>query len=907
MANLTNHINFNTSWGGGGDVTAGDAIRIDAGNEVNVKFDGTSITLNNNGELQSTGGSEVEAWDAIRIDDGTEVNVKFDNTSITLNENWELQATLPIHCIEDYPATVEWEIIINGCGCTAGELYRAVDDSDYYPENTKYFSIGQTQTKILSPETGKRFYFKRTEQKNAYTVTKVHDYKTNYNRYSDIYDDEVLCSADILDSVVAEIMTWSHNDHVLNLVLHNTIRTDSYYKSHWWFKYTSPIDWTTCYWQALHSSAELTEAWWTTNQVTRFENSIVTAIQSIDPTILNVTQFFSKYSVINSIAEEYHLYWHNIIIADNSTNKPVMYAWVSFSSSNDYECVYYRLNKIVDTFTLFRTYPKSWFAMMMYNGDGSWDDATYFSNYEYVLETTNQILSSGTIRTNSSATGSCYIGWDDVCSYTVSCNGSDNNILTSLMSTTDTAMWEPGWLVWEPVANCPEPEPEISIEAWDAIRIDNGTEVNVKFDGTTIVLNDNGELSSACCEDAYPEACVLESQPTEEWIIVQNNCWDTAWMLYKSVYRSSIPAGTNYLKIYFTWEHNIRDIVNYWNIEDIRTYTELYNKDFYDTWETVTKKVYKTVKREDENTYNGKYTYAYTQNYYLPEMITQWQLMWAPEWFRSNIFTGFDTRWWWSSSSYWVIATPQFTSNNKLNFYQITNAEALSNLYTEWFLELWMYWAKWPRADLDADRVAWAQTFLDTYDVYTRVLTTRTGNYPITMNEFYCYDKDWELKIIHSTQALQGHNIDTGQMSPKDLTVTSQLLDFHVYQSRNWYKMYYPGRLLENNAYWSTFMFFEDPAWQLMFASPIFITTWALNYNSRLYQSDYVPYTYLQATAWDQEWYYSRELYYTEDQQKVIQLWEQLMRLTDRFNTLETTLTAQIASLEERVTALENA
>ena len=471
----------------------------------------------------------------------------------------------------------------------------------------------------------------------------------------------------------------------------------------------------------------------------------------------------------------------------------------------------------------------------------------------------------------------------------------------------DHDIWDIWELWWLPVANCPEPEPEISIEAGDAIRIDDGTEVNVKFDGTTIVLNDNGELSSACCEDAYPEACVLESQPTEEWIIVQNNCWDTAWMLNKSVYRSSIPAGTNYLKIYFTWEHNIRNIVDYWNIEDIRTYTELYNKDFYDTWETVTKKVYKTVKREDENTYNGKYTYAYTQNYYLPEMITQWQLMWAPEWFRSNIFTGFDTRWWWSSSSYWVIATPQFTSNNKLNFYQITNAEALSNLYTEWFLELWMYWAKWPRADLDADRVAWAQTFLDTYDVYTRVLTTRTGNYPITMNEFYCYDKDWELKIIHSTQALQGHNIDTGQMSPKDLTVTSQLLDFHVYQSRNWYKMYYPGRLLENNAYWSTFMFFEDPAWQLMFASPIFITTWALNYNSRLYQSDYVPYTYLQATAWDQEWYYSRELYYTEDQQKVIQLWEQLMRLTDRFNTLETTLTAQIASLEERVTALENA
>lgn len=870
MANLTNHINFNTSWGGGGDVTAGDAIRIDAGNEVNVKFD---------------------------------------NTSITLNGDWELQATLPIHCIEDYPATVEWEIIINGCGCTAGELYRAVDDSDYYPAETKYININKKNiTGLLTPESWTNFYLKKTIPTDAYTTTKVHDYKRNYNRYSSLNDDDPLCSTDMLDSVVKEIMTWSHNTHVLNCVIAPAISVSNTYKSFWFFKFTSTVDWTTCYWQAMHSSDELTAAWWTTYQVTYFQDSILTAIQSVDPSILNVNQFFENYTIIDSINNYYYIYWHTIIIADNSTNKPVMYACISYNSSNDYECVYYKLNKTIEVFSEFRTYPKSWYAMMLYHyWTWPWDDATWFVKYEYVLETTNQIISSGTIDTAWNQISTDMNIWEDVCSSYIYSAWSNSGMLWSNMNRTSQAMWEPGGLVWEPVANCPEPEPEISIEAGDAIRIDDGTEVNVKFDGTTIVLNENGELSSACCEDAYPEACVLESQPTEEWIIVQNNCWDTAWMLYKSVYRSSIPAGTNYLKIYFTWEHNIRDIVNYWNIEDIRTYTELYNKEFYDTWETVTKKVYKTVKRTANNTYNGKYTYAYTQDYYLPEMITQWQLMWAPEWFRSNIFTYFDTRWWWSSSSYWVIATPQLTSNNKLNFYQITNAEALSNLYTEWFLQLWMYWAKWPRVDLDADRVAWAQTFLDTYDVYMRVLTSRTGNYPVTTNEFYCYDKNWELKIIRSAQALGGDNIDTGQSSPYDFTVTSQLLDFHVYQSRNWYKMYYPGRLLENNAYWSTFMFFEDPAWQLMFASPIFITTWALNSNMRLYESDYVPYTYLQATAWDQEWYYSRELYYTEDQQKVIQLWEQLTRLTDRFNTLETTLTEQIASLEERVTALENA
>lgn len=183
MANLTNHINFNTSWGGGGDVTAWDAIRIDAGNEVNVKFDGTSITLNNNGELQSTwgevnpgeatwigtnnvvnvkydnetitlnnmwelqaiwwGSGDVTAGDAIRIDSGNEVNVKFDNTTIVLNENGELTSTCcedsyPRVCITDESPTIEWQIVQDNC--YDGWYYKAIMTGWIEP-GTRYLTI----------------------------------------------------------------------------------------------------------------------------------------------------------------------------------------------------------------------------------------------------------------------------------------------------------------------------------------------------------------------------------------------------------------------------------------------------------------------------------------------------------------------------------------------------------------------------------------------------------------------------------------------------------------------------------------------------------------------------------------------------------------------------------------------
>lgn len=501
MANLTNHINLNTSWGGG-DVTAGDAIRIDAGNEVNVKFD---------------------------------------NTSITLNGDWELQATLPIHCIEDYPATVEWEIIINGCGCTAGELYRAVDDSDYYPAETKYIIINKKNiTGLLTPESWTNFYLKKTVPTDVYTTTKVHDYKTNVNRYSSLYDDKPLCSTDMLDSVVKEIMTGSHNTHVLNCVIAPAISYRNIYRSFWFFKFTSIIDWTTCYWQAMHSLDELTAAWWSTYQVTYFQNSILAAITSINPSILNVNQFFENYTIIDSINNYSTIAWHTIIIADNSTNKPVMYACISYGSGSDYECVYYKLNKTIEVFSEFRTYPKSWYAMMLYYyWTWPWDDATRFARYEYVLETTNQIISSGTIDTSwqEISTG---MGWEDVCSSYIYSAWSNSSILWSNMNRTSQAMWEPGGLVWEPVANCPEPEPEISIEAGDAIRIDDGTEVNVKFDGTTITLNDNGELqatggwSSDCA--CIPWWCWDEKPtPQEAWEIYVSTCWNDAWVIYRAV------------------------------------------------------------------------------------------------------------------------------------------------------------------------------------------------------------------------------------------------------------------------------------------------------------------------------------------------------------------------------------
>ena len=111
------------------------------------------------------------------------------------------------------------------------------------------------------------------------------------------------------------------------------------------------------------------------------------------------------------------------------------------------------------------------------------------------------------------------------------------------------------------------------VTAGDAIRIDSGNEVNVKFDNTTIVLNDNGELTSTCCEDSYPRVCITDESPTIEWQIVQDNCYD-GWY-YKAIMTGWIEPGTRYLTIESTGTWS-----NTWISKDERFYATGTSKTF---------------------------------------------------------------------------------------------------------------------------------------------------------------------------------------------------------------------------------------------------------------------------------------------------------------------------------------
>lgn len=89
---------------GGGSVVAGDAIRLD-GNEVNVKFDGTSIKLNADGELEASA-TALEAGSAIDITDDT-ISVKYDNDSIKVNSAGKLYAVGGKDIVGTNPILVE--------------------------------------------------------------------------------------------------------------------------------------------------------------------------------------------------------------------------------------------------------------------------------------------------------------------------------------------------------------------------------------------------------------------------------------------------------------------------------------------------------------------------------------------------------------------------------------------------------------------------------------------------------------------------------------------------------------------------------------------------------------------------------------------------------------------------------
>ena len=84
---------FSGGGGGGGTGTnyvAGEAIDITKKSNtgtISVKIDNDTITLNDDGQLQSS----ITAGDAIALDHGT-LSVKFDNDTITLDSSGRLKA-----------------------------------------------------------------------------------------------------------------------------------------------------------------------------------------------------------------------------------------------------------------------------------------------------------------------------------------------------------------------------------------------------------------------------------------------------------------------------------------------------------------------------------------------------------------------------------------------------------------------------------------------------------------------------------------------------------------------------------------------------------------------------------------------------------------------------------------------
>ena len=376
MANLTNHINFNTSWGGGGDVTAGDAIRIDAGNEVNVKFD---------------------------------------NTSITLNGDWELQATLPIHCIEDYPATVEWEIIINGCGCTAGELYRAGYTWDGYETWTEYVAPNASY-KTNANVTSNMYQKDRTEQIQCYVGTLVNnslqiDSGNSFTSSKKVAADTIILWDVSIKKVFSEAieagsgwletnehasleipaLLWAVTSSSTNTPAQNYNGSSNVWRYNWEF-----IDGGTMN-KIYDGAAGLGTARY-------FTPKFLDAVQSIDSDIITVDQFTAKYILLyhGAYIESWYANNHNVtyIVLDKTSKEPVMlFSTTSGGPNNSWYAnswyISYSISKQYVTYDMYYAYPDN--GTIIYLSQNSqfvdtWIASSYRPVYHFIYKSIKLFL-----------------------------------------------------------------------------------------------------------------------------------------------------------------------------------------------------------------------------------------------------------------------------------------------------------------------------------------------------------------------------------------------------------------------------------------------------------------------------------------------------------------------------------
>lgn len=109
----------------------------------------------------------------------------------------------------------------------------------------------------------------------------------------------------------------------------------------------------------------------------------------------------------------------------------------------------------------------------------------------------------------------------------------------------------------------------------EAIDIKTDNTVNVKYDNKTIVLNEDGELESACCETQLEKVCTTDRTPEYEWEMVIEDCGDNKWKTYEAVMSMSIPSWTPYIQVdsaVNSWKSNNFNTEKWYNLGKTKTF-----------------------------------------------------------------------------------------------------------------------------------------------------------------------------------------------------------------------------------------------------------------------------------------------------------------------------------------------